>query len=156
LTKLKIGDQAPGFSLPSQTGEKVNITDFRDKKNIVLFFYPRDYTAGCTAEVCSFRDNYQDFKDAWAEVIGISVDSTESHSQFAATHSLPFTLLSDEGGKIRDLYGVTPNFLGMVPGRVTFVIDKKGIIRYIFSSLLQPLSHIEKSLEIIKFIDSEG
>ena len=153
MDKVNVGDKAPDFKLPSQNGEIVSLDDFKDKNNIVLYFYPKDNTPGCTIEACSFRDHYQDFKDAGAEVIGVSVDSTESHEKFAAAKKLPFILLSDENGKVRDDYGVTPSFLGLIPGRVTFVIDKKGIIRYKFSSMLQPAKHIEKTLEILKHID---
>jgi peroxiredoxin Q/BCP len=153
LTKLKAGDRAPAFTLPSQIGEKVSLADFAGKKNVILFFYPKDYTAGCTIEVCTFRDSYQDFQDAGAEVIGISMDSTDSHEKFAKSYNLPYILLSDTGGKVKNEYGITRNILGFTAERVTFVIDKEGIIRYVFSALLQPKSHIEKSLEILKFIE---
>lgn len=153
MANIKVGEKAPDFTLPSQTGDMVSLSDFKDKNFIVLYFYPKDYTLGCTAEACSFRDNYQDFKDAGAEVIGVSIDSSESHSKFAASYNLPFILLSDKNGKTKEDYGVNPSFLGLIQGRVTFVIDKQGIVRYIFSSQLQPAKHIEKSLEIIKYIN---
>ncbi len=149
--KLKVGDQAPDFSLPNQSGDNVNLRDFAGKKIVVLYFYPKDFSSGCTAEACTFRDNYEVFKEAGAEVIGISSQSVDSHKRFALANMLPFTLLSDENGKIRELYGATSAF-GLLAGRVTYVIDKKGIIRHIFSSQLNPKRHIEEALKIIKEI----
>jgi peroxiredoxin Q/BCP len=149
--KLKVGDQAPDFSLPNQSGDIVNLRDFVGKKIVVLYFYPKDFSSGCTAEACTFRDNYEVFKEAGAEVIGVSSQSVDSHKRFALVNMLPFTLLSDESGKVRELYGATSAF-GLVAGRVTYVIDKKGIIRHIFSSQLNPKKHIEEALRIIKEI----
>ncbi len=147
--KVKVGDKAPDFSLPDQTGQKVSLQDFRGKKSIVLYFYPKDDTPGCTKESCTFRDSYQIFKDVGAEVVGISSDSYESHQQFAAKHRLPFVLLSDEGGKVRKLYGVSST-LGIFPGRVTYVIDKQGIVCHIFSSQFSPTKHVDEALKILK------
>jgi thioredoxin-dependent peroxiredoxin len=149
--KLKVGDQAPDFSLPNQSGDIVNLRDFVGKKIVVLYFYPKDFSSGCTAEACTFRDNYEVFKEAGAEVIGVSSQSVDSHKRFALANMLLFTLLSDESGKVRELYGATSAF-GLVAGRVTYVIDKKGIIRHIFSSQLNPKKHIEEALRIIKEI----
>ncbi len=149
--KLKVGDQAPDFSLPNQSGDMVNLRDFAGKKIVVLYFYPKDFSSGCTTEACTFRDNYEVFKEAGAEVIGVSSQSVDSHKRFALSNMLPFTLLSDENGKVRELYGATSAF-GLMAGRVTFVIDKKGIIRHIFSSQLNPKKHIEEALRIIKEI----
>jgi thioredoxin-dependent peroxiredoxin len=149
--KLKVGDQAPDFSLPNQSGGIVNLRDFVGKKIVVLYFYPKDFSSGCTAEACTFRDNYEVFREAGAEVVGVSSQSVDSHKRFALTNMLPFTLLSDENGKVRELYGATSAF-GLMAGRVTFVIDKKGIIRHIFSSQLNPKKHIEEALRIMKEI----
>jgi len=149
--KLKVGDQAPEFSLPNQSGDIVNLRDFAGMKIVVLYFYPKDFSSGCTAEACTFRDNYEVFKEAGAEVIGVSSQSVDSHKRFALTNMLPFTLLSDENGKVREPYGATSAF-GLMAGRVTYVIDKKGIIRHIFSSQLNPKKHIEEALKIIKEI----
>jgi thioredoxin-dependent peroxiredoxin len=126
--KVDVGSVAPDFTLPSQTGEMVSLEDFVGEKPVVLFFYPKDDTLGCTKEVCAFRENFQEFEKLDAEVIGISSDSVDSHRGFAEKHRLPFTLLSDEGGKIRKLYEV-PNTLGIFPGRVTYVLDREGIVR---------------------------
>ncbi len=147
--KVKVGDAAPNFTLSSQTGNTVNLRDFIGKKNIVLYFYPKDNTPGCTAEACSFRDSYEVFKDAGAEVIGVSSDSAQSHQQFATKNKLPFVLLSDENGTVRKLYGV-PATLGLLPGRVTYIIDKQGIVRNIFSSQFTPEKHIEEALKTLQ------
>lgn len=149
--KLQIGDEAPDIDLISHSGEKIRLSDFRDKKVTVLYFYPKDDTPGCTTEACAFRDSYEVFKDAGAEVIGVSPDSLESHKRFAWKYELPFNLLSDSDGKLRELYGVQKS-LG-IPGRVTFIIDKKGIIRHIFSSQMKAKKHVEESLKILKLLD---
>ncbi|SKB13661.1 Alkyl hydroperoxide reductase/ Thiol specific antioxidant/ Malallergen [Planktothrix sp. PCC 11201] len=148
---VKIGDMAPDFTLTSQTGESVSIKDFRGKKSIVLYFYPKDDTPGCTAEACAFRDSYQVFTDAGAEVIGISSDSAQSHQQFATKYNLPFILLSDTGNKVRQLYGV-PATMWVLPGRVTYVIDKDGVVRHLFDSMLDFSRHVEEALTTLKSI----
>lgn len=127
--------------------------DFLGKKPVVLYFYPKDDTPGCTKEACAFRDEYEVFGKLDAEVIGISSDSVESHKSFAANHDLPFTLLSDEGGKVRKLYGV-PNTFGLFPGRVTYVIDREGLVRHIFSSQIEAERHVVEALEALKSISS--
>src|SRR5260221_14398258 len=116
---VQVGDHAPDFTLPNQSGEPVRLSDFLGKTDIVLYFYPKDDTSGCTTEACSFRDSYEVFKDAGAEVIGVSSDSAESHQRFAAKNRLPFILLSDAGGALRKRYGVSTTF-GLLPGRVTY------------------------------------
>ncbi len=146
---IRVGDQAPNFRLPDQSGQQVSLQDFIGKSNIVLYFYPKDDTPGCTAEACAFRDSYEVFKDAGAEVIGISSDSTNSHQQFAARYHLPFTLLSDAGGAVRKQYSV-PTTFGLLPGRVTFVIDKLGVIRHIFNSQFAPQKHISEALKTLQ------
>src|SRR5713101_4879064 len=120
---VKVGDRAPDFTLLSLTGEPVSLEGFLGKKAIVLYFYPKDNTAGCTAEACSFRDSYEVFQEAGAEVIGVSSDSEKSHQQFAKQHHLPFILLSDLGGVVRKFYGVPATF-GLLPGRVTSLINR--------------------------------
>src|SRR5918995_6122128 len=149
--KVEIGSVAPDFTLPSQSGEIVNLKNFVGSKPVVLFFYPKDDTPGCTKEACAFRDDYEQFGKLDAEVIGISADSVESHRSFAAKHNLPFTLVSDEGGKVRKLYGV-PNTLGLFPGRVTYVIDRKGVVRHVFSSQVGTVQHVEEALEALESI----
>ena len=143
-----IGSKAPDFTLPSQSGEMVSLADFLDRKPVVLFFYPKDDTLGCTREACAFRDDYEEFSKLDAEVVGISSDSVESHRSFAGKHRLPFTLLSDEGGKVRKLYGVS-NTLGLFPGRVTYVLDEQGVIRRVFSSQLGTRRHVEEALKTL-------
>ncbi|MBD2483643.1 MULTISPECIES: peroxiredoxin [Planktothrix] len=148
---VKVGDMAPDFTLTSQTGESVSLKDFQGKKSVVLYFYPKDDTPGCTAEACGFRDSYQVFKDAGAEVIGISSDSTQSHQQFVKKYNLPFILLSDTGNKVRQLYGV-PAALWILPGRVTYIIDKDGVVRHLFDSMLEFQRHVEEALTTLKTI----
>jgi peroxiredoxin Q/BCP len=152
--KYKVGDIAPDFTLPDQTGLMVSLRDFVGSKIIVLYFYPKDFSRGCTAEACTFRDSYDVFVEAGAQVIGISSQSVDSHNRFAILNKLPFILLSDEGGKVRELYGV-PSSFGLLPGRVTYIIDKKGIIRHVFSSQLNPTKHVEEALRIVKEISKE-
>jgi len=152
--KVNVGDQAPDFTLPSQTGEDVSLSQFRGKKNVVLYFYPKDESPGCTREACTFRDSFELFTDLGAVVIGVSGDSVESHKAFAEHHNLPFTLLSDGENKVRKLYGATST-LGIIPGRATFIIDKKGMVRHVFSSQLQPEKHIEEAREVLKKLSEE-
>ncbi|MEI7982071.1 MAG: peroxiredoxin [Bacteroidota bacterium] len=147
--KIILGSIAPGFSLPDNNGRRVNLSDFLGRVNLVVFFYPKDESYGCTREACGFRDNYAVFKEAGAEVIGISADDVASHQAFAANHQLPFILLSDKDRTVSEKYGVGKS-AGLLPGRKTFVIDKKGIIRMIFSSQLNFGKHIEKALETLK------
>jgi peroxiredoxin Q/BCP len=152
--KVQIGDKAPDFSLPNQAGEIVHLSDFLGKSAIILYFYPKDNTGGCTAEACSFRDNYEVFKEAGAEVIGVSADSIESHQNFARKNRLPFVLLSDKSGDARKSYGVPATF-GLLPGRVTYVIDQEGTVRHIFSSQFTPLKHIDEALQTLKALEKE-
>ena len=149
----KVGSKAPDFSLRSQSEEMVGLKDFLGKRPVVLYFYPKDDTPGCTKEACAFRDEYEKFGRLDAEVIGVSSDSVESHRSFAEKHDLPFTLLSDEEGKVRRLYGV-PNTFGVFPGRVTYVIDEEGVIRHIFASQIAAVQHVEEALEALAAIRS--
>ncbi len=151
--KVQIGTLAPDFALPTQSGTKVNLSDFRGKA-VVLYFYPKDNTPGCTAEACAFRDSYEVFKEAGAEVIGVSSDSTDSHQQFAQRNQLPFTLLSDEDGSVRKRYGVPAKF-GIFPGRVTYVIDKEGVVRHIFSAQFAAEKHVTEALNILNMLSKE-
>jgi len=151
--KVQVGDLAPDFTLPDQSGAPISLGEFLGKTDIVLYFYPRDHTAVCTAEACAFRDSYEIFKDTGAEVIGISSDSVESHRQFAAAHQLPFLLLSDADGLIRKRYGV-PTAFGL-PGRVTYVIDRQGIVRRIFFSQLTAEKHVAQALQTLQAIQEE-
>lgn len=155
MPKVKIGSAAPDFELPNQEGKLVSLRDYRDKKNIVLYFYPKDETPGCTKEACGFRDAYEDFIQAGAEVIGVSADSVDSHKLFALNRRLPFQLLSDTDNKVRKSYGVSGSMLGLIPGRETFVIDRKGIVRHHFSSQFQIDGHINESLNILKDLEED-
>ena len=139
-TAVRVGDVAPDFTLPDAAGVPVSLHDFRGKAAVVLYFYPKDNTPICTAEACSFRDSYEAFRQAGAEVIGVSADSIASHSQFTQNHKLPFRLLSDADHSVQDHYGV-PKTLWLLPGRVTYLIDRAGIVRHIFSSQFQAAQH---------------
>ena len=146
---VKVGDYAPDFTLKSQFGVEVRLSDFREKKPVVLYFYPKDFTSGCTKEACAFRDSYEAFKEAGAEVIEVRTATPERHGEFAAAFKLPFILLADEGSAVRMLYGV-PTSMGLIPGRVTYIIDRKGVVRHIFSSQINPERHVEEALRILK------
>ena len=146
---IRAGDKAPDFTLPSQSGEQVRLSDRLGERVVVLYFYPRDDTRGCTAEACAFRDSFEAFTDAGAEVIGVSSDSVDRHAAFAGKHELPFTLLSDKGGQVRKLYGV-PATLGLLPGRVTYVIDREGTVRHVFNSMTNIGQHISDALRIVR------
>ncbi|OGS42867.1 MAG: peroxiredoxin, partial [Euryarchaeota archaeon RBG_13_57_23] len=132
----------------------VSLKDYLGKKTVVLYFYPKDKTPGCTAEACKFRDNYELFMEAGAEVIGVSSQSLESHNIFSTEFHLPFHLLSDEGGKVRKLWGV-PASGGLLPGRVTYVIDKRGTVRHMFVSQTDIEGHIEGALKIVRALARE-
>jgi peroxiredoxin Q/BCP len=151
---VKVGDKAPDFTLPSQMGDNVTLSEYFGKKNVVLYFYPKDETRGCTREACEFRDQYDVFTDLGAEVIGVSAQSVESHKSFATHYGLPFILLSDEKNEVRKLYGV-PSSMSIIPGRVTYIIDKKGVVRHIFNSQFQPEKHIEEALKVLKELEKE-
>ena len=146
---VKVGDTAPNFTLRDQNGSMVSLSDFRGKKAVVLYFYPKDDTPGCTAESCGFRDQYEVFKTAGAEVIGVSGDSPESHQKFAAKYNLPFTLLSDKDNKVRKEYGATMAF-GFVPGRVTYVIDQEGVVRFVLDTMFNFQAHVEEALKTLQ------
>jgi peroxiredoxin Q/BCP len=143
-----VGQPAPEFTLPDQDGGSVSLSSLKGGW-VVAYFYPKDDTPGCTAESCSFRDSFEEFTDAGARVVGISSDSVESHKAFATKHNLPFTLLADTDGSVRKAFGVGKT-LGLIPGRVTYVLDPEGVVRHKFSSQFKPKSHIDEALEVIK------
>lgn len=143
---LKVGDAMPETTLQGEGGP-VQLRE-RLGKNLVVYFYPKDETYGCTKEACSFRDQYEDFIAAGAEVIGVSRDDASSHASFKQNHRLPFTLLSDPGGKVAEAWGVR-GFAGL-PGRVTFVFDRDGKCRHRFDSQIRFGKHVEDALEIVK------
>jgi peroxiredoxin Q/BCP len=146
---IQVGDKAPDFTLPSQAGEQVRLGDRLAERVVVLYFYPKDETPGCTREACAFRDSHEVFAEAGAEVIGVSSDSVDKHAAFAGHHNLPFTLLSDRGGQVRKSYAV-PTTFGILPGRVTYVIDRAGTVRYVFNSQTNIGRHVDDALEVVK------
>lgn len=148
MSRTKVGDPAPDFSLKSQDGEEIKLSELLGRGNVVVYFYPKDRTPGCTVEAGAFRDNYPKFGDLGAEVVGISSDSVDSHKGFASECALPFKLLSDADGEVRRKYGVSST-MGLIPGRVTYVIDRRGIVRYVFSSQLQATRHVKEALEAL-------
>jgi peroxiredoxin Q/BCP len=150
---IQVGDKAPDFTLPAQNGQPVRLSDRLGQRVVVLYFYPKDETSGCTAEACAFRDSFEVFTDAGAEVIGVSSDSVDKHAAFADHHKLPFTLLSDDKGKIRKSYGV-PSTLGVIPGRVTYVIDQTGTVRQVFNSMTNIGRHVNDAAGMVKQLQS--
>lgn len=146
---LKIGDKIPTFSAIDTNGNLFDSKDVIGKKSAVIYFYPKDNTRVCTEQACSFRDQYEDFKALGAEVIGVSSDSLKSHQNFASRYKLPFILLSDSDKKLRKLFGVENDLFGLIPGRVTYVADKDGVVQLVFNSMSGKI-HIEKALQFLK------
>jgi len=153
LPSLHVNDKAPLFDATTDSGEHFSLSEQIGKTNVVLYFYPKDFTAGCTKESCAFRDSWEKMLSLGATVIGVSSDSVESHKAFKQEHALPFTLVSDQKHEIRRMYGVEGHFL--IPPRVTFVIDRQGIIRDIFSSQLNMSKHIDNSVSVLTQIEKE-
>jgi len=149
---LTIGDFCPIFSLQDQKGDTISIQDHIGQHVLVIFFYPKDDTRGCTMEACAFRDQYETFQEHGAKVIGISSDSVTSHDRFANKYRLPYTLLADTKKEVRNAFGVPGNLFGLIPGRVTYIIDLKGIIQGVYNSQTDPTGHISKALECIRSI----
>jgi peroxiredoxin Q/BCP len=149
---IQVGDRAPDFEIPQADGSRLALTQLLARGPVVAFFYPKDQTPGCTAEACSFRDAYSVFSDAGAQVVGISSDSTVSHSAFAQAHRLPFPLVSDTGGAVRKAYGV-PKTIGILPGRVTYVIDRGGTVRLVFNSMFEPQKHVSAALDVVRTLN---
>jgi peroxiredoxin Q/BCP len=149
MKKLTIGDKIPTFKLPDQNGKEFDIRSVLGKKNLVIFFYPKDDTPGCTREACYFRDMYEDFLDANAEVIGISGQSVESHRNFANKYKLNYTILSDKNNQLRKKFGVPANMFGLIPGRVTYVANSNGEVIYIFNSQTDVTGHVDQALKIL-------
>jgi peroxiredoxin Q/BCP len=143
---VEVGSVAPEFALPDQSGKTRRLSDYRGKSSVVLFFYPKDYTPVCTMEAMAFRDSYLQFQQAGAEVIGVSGDSQQSHANFCGSYDLPFPLLTDESNSTRDRYGAG-SMLGSLGARVTFVIDKSGVIQSVYRSGLRAKKHVEVSLQ---------
>jgi peroxiredoxin Q/BCP len=150
MSKIKIGSSIPAFTLPDQNGNLFDINTVLGRKNLVIYFYPKDDSPGCTKEACSFRDQFEVFKEADAVIIGISGQSVKSHKEFAEKHRLSFTLLSDEGNKIREQFGVPSDLLGLLPGRVTYIADRTGKVIFIFNSQTKVTEHVDEALRILK------
>ncbi len=147
---IKVGDRIPAFKLKNQNGSEVYSASLIGDKNLVIYFYPKDDTPGCTKESCSFRDAYEDFLELDAEVIGVSSDDEKSHKKFAEKHKLPFDLLADSKKTVRKAFGVPGNLFGLIPGRVTYIIDKQGVVRSIFNSQTDPVGHIAEAKKVLK------
>jgi peroxiredoxin Q/BCP len=150
MNQLSIGDLCPIFELPDQNNTLIRINDLIGKKILVIFFYPKDNTPGCTKEACSFRDSHDIFLNEDCELIGISSDSPNSHQGFAQQHKLTYTLLSDSKKEVRKAFGVPSNLFGLIPGRVTYIIDLEGKVAGIYNSQSDPLGHIKESLKVVR------
>lgn len=146
---LQVGDKIPNFTAIASDGSVFDSHVIIGKQAVVIYFYPKDDTQVCTEQACTFRDQYEDFKALGTEVIGVSSDSVASHQKFSKRYNLPFILLSDQDKKIRKLFGVPNDLLGLIPGRVTYVANKEGIIQLVFNSMSGKI-HIKKALAIIK------
>ena len=150
MSKLEVGSSVPAFELKNQFGELFSLDSVLGTKNLVIYFYPKDDSPGCTKEACSFRDQFEVFNDADAMIIGINAQSVESHLEFAQKHRLNFTLLSDSGNKVRKLFGVPDNLFGLISGRVTYVINKEGKVIFMFNSQIQAEKHVDEALRILQ------
>lgn len=148
MNPIRTGDMIPDFSLRDQDGNMVDISIYRGKKKLVIFFYPQDGSLNCTNEACYFRDLKDVFNEADAVVVGISGQSVKSHKEFAESNRLTYTLLSDEHGVVRKLFGVPTRFFGLIPGRVTYVTDKSGKVVFIFDSQTETQRHADEALKI--------
>jgi thioredoxin-dependent peroxiredoxin len=153
MSAIQAGDLAPDFTAQAHNGQQVSLADFRGKQVVVLYFYPKDGTPVCTKEACSFRDAYEDFVKAGAVVIGVSADSPDRHRAFASRQRLPFLLLSDQDGSLRKAFGV-PKTLGVFPGRITYVIDKQGVVRHVFNSQFAAGRHVAEASEVVQKLNS--
>lgn len=151
---LKKGDPVPNISLKNQDGEEIQLTSFIGNKPLVIYFYPKNNTPGCTAEACSFRDQYEVFREHGTEVIGISGDSVLSHKRVKSKRKLPFILLSDANRIAEKAFGVPRNMFGMLPGRVTFISDIEGTIVHTFNSSVNATQHVAEALKVVKSFSS--
>lgn len=152
MRKISVGSTVPSFELKDQHGNLFQLDAVLGKKNLVIYFYPKDNTPGCTAEACAFRDQFEVFEEADAMIIGISAQSVESHLIFAKKHNLNFTLLSDTGNKIRKLFGVPANFFGLLAGRVTYIVDREGKVVFMFNSQTMVEDHVAEALRVLREI----
>jgi len=153
---LPVGSKAPDFDLASQHGDKIRLSDLYRDKIVVLFFYPKDDTPGCTKEACTFRDQYDVFTEAGAEIIGVSADPIAQHRAFANKYNLNFRILSDGNNAVRKAYKVKDTIAFLLPGRETFVIDREGVIRHHFASQLAAAKHVDEALKIVRELGKPG
>jgi peroxiredoxin Q/BCP len=151
---MRVGDRVPSFELPDQTGAVVRFDNELGKGPVVLFFYPKDETPTCTAEACSFRDANDEFVAAGAVVLGISSDGVESHKRFADKHKLTYRLLADVGGVVRKRLGVPRGMLGLMDGRVTYVLDRAGVVQHLHAATLQSQAHVDEAMAVVKRLTS--
>ena len=149
MALIAAGSHAPDFCLADENGDLHRLSELLQQGPVVVYFYPKDDTPGCTAEACKFRDDYEDFTAAGARVLGISTDGAASHLAFKAKHRLPFSLLSDPDGGVARKFGVK-KLLGLLPGRATFVIDREGVVRHSFSSQIDMHAHVERALAVLR------
>jgi len=145
---LQTGDVAPSFALEDQNGQMRRLEDVNNRI-LVLFFYPKDDTPGCTAEACTFRDHHANLTALGAEVWGVSGDDAVSHRRFAERHQLPFPLLGDGAGSLRRGVGV-PKTFGLLPARVTYVIDQQGVVQLVFNNLLDGPAHVKEAEKVVR------
>jgi len=148
MPTVQVGDTAPTFTAPLQDGGTFDSATLLGRKWLVLFFYPKDNTPVCTREACAFRDSYEAFVAAGAEVVGVSSDSAASHARFAEKHRLPFPIVADTDRRLRRLFGVV-NPLGVIPGRVTYVIDREGVVRLVYAALFASDAHVKQALAAV-------
>ena len=149
MGRIGVGDVAPDFTLDDQNGTPVSLHDFAGSKNVVMYFYPKDFTPGCTAETKTFSAVYDQLQGMGVAVLGISTGTTEGHKRFADECGARFSILADEGGKVRKLYDVNPS-MWLIPGRVTFVIDKGGIVRNVYASQTNASGHVAEAMKTLK------
>jgi peroxiredoxin Q/BCP len=148
MPTVQVGDTAPTFTAPLQDGGTFDSATLLGRKWLVLFFYPKDNTPVCTREACAFRDSYEAFVAAGAEVVGVSSDSAATHARFAEKHRLPFPIVADTDRRRRRLFGVV-NPLGVIPGRVTYVIDREGVVRLVYAALFASDKHVKQALAAV-------
>jgi peroxiredoxin Q/BCP len=148
MPTVQVGDTAPTFTAPLQDGGTFDSATLLGRKWLVLFFYPKDNTPVCTREACAFRDSYEAFVAAGAEVVGVSSDSAATHARFAEKHRLPFPIVADTDRRLRRLFGVV-NPLGVIPGRVTYVIDREGVVRLVYAALFASDKHVKQALAAV-------
>lgn len=151
---LGVGDKAPDFEAPCGDGRHLRLRDFRGRRHVILYFFPKDFTPGCTKEACSFRDHRSEVAGLDAEIVGVSLDSVDKHASFADKYKLPYPLVSDQEGLIAKKYGVA-RLGGWLPTkRVTFVIDKDGVIQHVIQAELSIDIHIDEAIEVLKKLQS--